>query len=188
MTPDRTSGHGGAPHRVRPEKAKQVESLRARLAGAAAAILADYRGLNVAELTQLRTRLREAGADLKVVKNTLLQRAAHSLGLEGLDSFLQGPTAVVFTGTDPVAPARVLVEFIRQMRKLEVKGGLVEGRVLTADGIRRLADLPSRSQLLALAAGVLRAPLAGLVGAAAGPPRALLSVLEQLGRSRQQAA
>jgi large subunit ribosomal protein L10 len=182
------SGHRVATHVVRPEKVQQVETLRTRLAHAPAAILADYRGLNVAELAQLRARLRETGADLKVVKNTLFQRAAQSLGIDGLVPFLQGPTAVVFAADDPVAPARVLVDFIRQMRKLEIKGGLVEGRVLSADGIRRLADLPARPQLLAAAAGAVRAPLAGLAGVTAGLPRALLSAVEQIRRAREQAA
>ncbi|MDR7611968.1 MAG: 50S ribosomal protein L10 [Armatimonadota bacterium] len=188
MTPERTSGHRVATYVVRPEKVQQVEALRARLADASAAILTDYRGLNTAEITALRGRLREAGADLKVVKNTLFQRAAQSLGIPDLAPFLQGPTAVVFAGDDPVAPARVLVDFIRQMRKLEIKGGLVEGRILTAEGVRRLADLPSRSQLLAMAAGALRAPLAGLAGVTAGLPRALVSVVEQIRRAREQAA
>ncbi len=188
MAPTKTSEHRAATHVVRPEKVHQVEAFRSRLLDAAAAILTDYRGLNVGELSQLRARLREVGADLKVVKNTLFQRAADSLGREELAPFLQGPTAVVFAAADPVAPARVLVEFVRQMRKLEIKGGWVEGRVLTAEGIRRLADLPPRPQLLAAAAGSLRSPLAGLVGALAGLPRALLSAVEQIRRAREQAA
>lgn len=172
---------------ARPEKTKQVEELRHRLKQAAAAILTDFRGLNVAEISQLRSKLREAGAEYKVVKNTLLERAAESLGIKGLKPFLEGPTAVAFSREDPVSPARALQEYIRQMRKLEVKGGLVEGRVLTASQIKALADLPSRAHLLAAAVGTMMAPLAGLAGALTGLQRNLVYALDQIRRQKEAA-
>jgi len=180
--------HRDATHIARPQKVQDVETLRRLLAGAAAAILTDFRGLNVGEIAQLRSRLREAGVDYKVVKNTLLQRAAQSLGVEGLAPFLQGPTAVAFSRTDPVAPAKILLEYIRQMRKLEVKGGLVEGRIMTADQLKSLADLPSRAQLLAAAVGSIQAPLAGLAGTLTGLQRNLVYALDQIRKQREQAA
>src|SRR5256886_16390819 len=118
-----------ATHVARPAKVQEVEALRERLGQAAAAILTDFRGLNVREIAQLRSKLREAGVEYKVVKNTLLARAAQSVGVQGLAPLLQGPTAVAFSRTDPVGPAKLLLGDIRQKRKLEIKGGVVEGRV-----------------------------------------------------------
>lgn len=180
--------HRSATHVARPEKVQGVEALRGQLGSSAAAILTDFRGLNVGEIAQLRGKLREAGVEYKVVKNTLLQRAAQSLGVTGLEPFLQGPTAVAFSRTDPVGPARILLEYIRQMRKLEVKGGLVEGRIMTASQIKSLADLPSRPQLLALALGSMRAPLVGLAGALTGLQRNLVYALDQIRKKQEQAA
>lgn len=173
---------------ARPEKVAQVEALEAWLRGAAAAILTDYRGLNVGELGQLRAKLREAGAEYRVVKNTLLQRAATALGIAGLDPYLEGPTAIAVSREDPVAPARALQEFIRQMRKLEVKGALVEGRVMTADEVRSLADLPGKPQLRARLLGALQSPAAGLVGVLQGVPRSLVVALEQIRKQKEAAA
>ena len=172
---------------VRPEKTKQVEELRHRLKQAAAAILTDFRGLNVAEISQLRSKLREAGAEYKVVKNTLLERAAESLGIKGLKPFLEGPTAVAFSREDPVSPARALQEYIRQMRKLQVKGGLVEGRVLTANQIKALAEMPAKPQMRARVLGTLQAPMYGLMGVLTGLQRNLVYALDQIRRQKEAA-
>ncbi len=177
-----------ATHVARPEKVQEVEALRARLGQAAAVILTDFRGLNVGELAQLRGKLRDAGVEFKVVKNTLLQRAAQSLGVQGLASFLQGPTAVAFSRTDPVGPAKMLLEYIRQMRKMEIKGGVIEGQVMTADQIKRLADLPSRSHLLSSVLGSMQAPLVGLVGVLTGLQRNLVYAVDQIRAKQEQAA
>jgi large subunit ribosomal protein L10 len=173
---------------ARPEKVAQVEAIEAWLRGAAAAILTDYRGLNVGELGQLRAKLREAGAEYRVVKNTLLQRAAESLGIAGLEPYLDGPTAIAVSREDPVAPARALQEFIRQMRKLEVKGALVEGRVMTADQVKSLAELPGKPQMRARMLGALQAPAAGLVGVLQGLQRNLVYALDQISKQKEAAA
>jgi len=173
---------------ARPKKVGQVESIRERLDDAAAAILTDFRGLNVGEISQLRSRLRAAGAEYKVVKNTLLERAAESLGIPGLKPYLQGPTAVAFSKRDPIAPARILAEYIRQMKKLEIKAGLVEGRVLTADQIKVLADLPSKNQLLAMALGNMKSPLAGIAGVLVALQRNLVYALDQIRQKQESAA
>jgi large subunit ribosomal protein L10 len=167
---------------------QEVDMLRERLGGAAAVILTDYRGLNVGEISQLRQKLRESGVEYKVVKNTLLQRAAQEIGVEGLSPHLQGPTAVAFSRRDPVAPAKILLDYIRQMRKLEIKAGLIEGRLMTTDQIKRLADLPAKAQLLAVALGAMKAPLTGLVGALAGLPRSVVYALDQIRRQKEAAA
>jgi large subunit ribosomal protein L10 len=165
---------------VRPEKVEAVEALRARLARARGVILTDYRGLTVPEMNQLRTRLREARVEYRVVKNRLLLRAARAAGIEGLESYLEGPTAAAFGYDDPVVAARVIQEFIRQMRKLETKGGIVEGRAVTPEQVRALADLPPRPVLLAQVVGGLQAPLGRLVGVLTGLQRNLVWVLAQV--------
>lgn len=172
---------------ARPEKVRQVESIRTWLRTAAAAILTDYRGLNVGEIAQLRGRLREAGTQYKVVKNTLLARAAEELGITGLEPYLEGPTAVAVSAADPIAPARVIQEYIRQMRKLEVKGGYVEGRVLSADQVKALAEMPSKPQMRAIALGALQAPLYGLAGVLTGLPRNLVYALSQIQKQKDAA-
>lgn len=174
--------------KARPDKVAQVEAIEAWLRDAAAAILTDYRGLNVGELVTLRAKLREAGAEYRVVKNTLLQRAAAALGIDGLDPYMEGPTAVAISREDPVAPARALQEFIRQMRKLEVKGALVEGRVLGADQVKALAELPGKAQVRAQVLGALQAPMYGLVGVLGGIQRKLVFALEQIRKQKEAAA
>lgn len=172
---------------ARPEKVQQVETIRAWLQQAAAAILTDYRGLNVRDLVQLRTKLREAGSDYRVVKNTLLQRAAEALGITGLEPYLEGPTAVAISRGDPVAPAKVLQEYIRQMRKLEVKGALVEGRVITAEQVKVLAEMPAKPQMQARLLGTLQSPLYGLAGVLVGLQRNLVYGLDQIRRQKEAA-
>lgn len=169
------------------EKAGQVDALRERLRHAVAAILTDFRGLNVREIVALRDRLREAGVEYKVVKNTLLERAAESLGIDGLAPYLEGPTAVAFSRDDPVSPARILYEYIRQMRKLEVKGGLVEGRILSAAEVKALAALPPKAQMLAMALGSLKSPMYGLAGVLVGLQRNLVYALDQIRQQREPA-
>ncbi|MGH2668213.1 MAG: 50S ribosomal protein L10, partial [bacterium] len=113
----------------RPEKVSEVEQLQKRLRGAAAVILTDFRGLTVGEITALRRKLREAGAEYRVVKNRLLAIAGKASAIDGLDPYLVGPTAAAFAATDPVAAAKAIQEFIRQTRKLVIKASVVEGRV-----------------------------------------------------------
>jgi large subunit ribosomal protein L10 len=172
---------------ARPEKVQQVETIRTWLRTAAAAILTDYRGLNVGEIAQLRGKLREAGTQYKVVKNTLLARAAEELGITGLEPYLEGPTAVAVSAEDPIAPARVIQEYIRQMRKLEVKGAYVEGRVLSADQVKALAEMPAKPQMRAMVLGALQGPLYGLAGVLTGLPRNLVYALSQIQKQKEAA-
>ena len=164
-----------------------MAAIREWLRSAAGAILTDYRGLNVAELAQLRGKLREAGAQYKVVKNTLVARAAAELGIRGLEPYLEGPTAVAISPCDPVAPARVIQEYIRQMRKLEVKGALVEGRVLSAGQVKALAEMPAKPQMRAMVVGAIQAPLYGLAGVLTGLQRNLVYALSQIQQQKEAA-
>lgn len=171
--------------RPRPDKVAEVTALEERLRSASVVILTDYRGLTVGELTALRSKLREASVDYRVTKNTLLSRAAERAGVPGLAPMLAGPTAVAFGRDDPGALARILQEFIRQYRKLEIKGGVVDGEVLGPEGIQALANLPSRPELLARVVGAIQAPLAGLLGVLAAPCRALVTALDALRQQRE---
>jgi large subunit ribosomal protein L10 len=145
--------------RIIQEKQQIVEEITAKLRESAATVLADYRGLNVAQVTELRRKLREAGIEFKVLKNTLIRRATANAELTDLDSVLTGPTAVAFGKDDVVAPAKILSEFAKQNEALKIKGGVVEGRVVGVDEIKALADLPSREGLLSMLLSVLQAPI-----------------------------
>jgi len=142
-------------------KKAQVESIVEALKGAATGVLVDYRGLSVEEDTQLRNKLREAGVKYFVVKNTLLRLAANQVGLEDLDSILNGPTALAIS-EDPVAPAKVIAEFAKENDKMEIKSGFMDGKVLTLAEIDQLAKTPSKETLIAKIMGSLNSPISGL--------------------------
>ena len=145
---------------ARPDKVAAVTEVRERLEGAAAAVLTEYRGLTVSDLARLRAELRAAGAEYRVVKNTLTRLATRDAGYDVPDEVLTGPTAVTFCAEDPVAAAKVLRAFSRQHPQLVVKGGILEGRVIDGAEAMRLADLASRDELLARLAAAMQAVLA----------------------------
>ncbi|MNP18124.1 50S ribosomal protein L10 [compost metagenome] len=144
--------------KVLEEKQQLVNDVTAKLQDSSCTVVADYRGLTVAQVTQLRKNLREAGVEFQVLKNTLVRRATAEANLTELDAVLTGPTAVAF-GKDVVAPAKVLVDFAKKNDKLQIKGGVVEGRVVNAAQLKALADLPSREGLLSMLLSVLQAPM-----------------------------
>ncbi|MDB4866986.1 MAG: ribosomal protein [Cohnella sp.] len=139
-------------------KQQAVEEIAAKLKESSTTVVTDYRGLNVAQVTELRKQLREAGVDFQVLKNSLVSRAAASVELGELESVLSGPTAVAF-GKDIVAPAKILNEFAKKNDALKIKGGVVEGRVVDQAQIQALANLPSREGLLSMLLSVLQAPM-----------------------------
>lgn len=147
---------------VRPDKAETVAELAEAFRGSAAAVLTEYRGLSVKQISELRRAL---GADTtySVVKNTLTTIAAKDAGLEGLDALLSGPTAVAFVKGDPVEAAKGLRDFAKANPVLVVKGGVMDGKALTADEVRKLADLESREVLLGKLAGAMLASLSQAV-------------------------
>lgn len=165
---------------VKPQLQKKIDAvdeLKVDFKEAQTAILADYRGVNVADITNLRTKLREANIKYKVAKNTLTKRAAHDVGIEGLDSFLEGPTAIAFS-TDPVTVAKILTEFAKSNKEFEIKTGLLEGKIINVDSIKALADLPSREVLLSRVLSGMMAPLNGMVNVLQGPIRNFAYALE----------
>jgi len=162
-----------------------VADIKDKLSRAKGAILVDYRGLTVEEVTALRKQFREAGVEYKVLKNTLIQLAAKELDLSELDQYLEGPTAVAFGYNDPVIPAKILTEFIKKTKKMEIKGGLVEGKVIDNSGVQYLSDLPSREVLLAKLLGSMNAPISGFVGVLGGTLRSLLYTLNAIKEQKE---
>ncbi|MBC7348258.1 MAG: 50S ribosomal protein L10, partial [Clostridia bacterium] len=152
----------------RADKEAIVAALRESLGKSEGVLFADYRGLKVSELTELRHRLRQAGAQFQVVKNTLTRLAVRGLGLEAAERYLVGPTAVALADKDVAAPARVLQEFARDHKALEIKGGLLGTQVLSLEEIKTLAELPPRDELLARVLGSLQSPLVGAAGVLQG--------------------
>jgi large subunit ribosomal protein L10 len=163
----------------RAEKVEQVELLTEKLRNARVAVLTDYRGLTVGQLQDLRGRLRAQDVEYRVVKNTLARRAALEAGHPDFQEQLKGPVAIAFGGEDVGAPPRLLAEFVRQTRlRLDIIGGLVEGRVLGPDQVRQVADLPPREVLVAQLLGTLQSPIAQLVGTIQAPVQQLVGLLE----------
>lgn len=158
-------------------KQQVVSELSGKLATAKAAFLADYRGLNVEKVTQLRRQLRDAGVDYQVVKNTLLRLACKGTEVECLAEHLAGPTAIAIAGNDPVAPAKILAEFAKGNEAFALKVGALGGKLISLEEIKALAELPSREELLAKALGSLKAPVSNFVGVLAAVPRSLVQVL-----------
>ena len=154
----------------RAEKVAVVNEVRAKFSAAGAAVLTEYRGLNVASISQLRRQLREAGGEYKIYKNTLVRFATRDLGLE-IDELLTGPTAIAFVDGDAAAVAKTLRDYARTNPALVVKGGLLGTKALSADEVRALAELPSREVLLSQIAGALAAPMQQFAGLLQALPR-----------------
>ncbi|MCG7410647.1 50S ribosomal protein L10 [Paenibacillus sp. ACRRX] len=140
-------------------KQQAVTEIAGKLRESVTTVVADYRGLSVAQVTELRKQLREAGIEFQVLKNTLVRRATAAAEFTELDEALTGPTAIAFSREDAVAPAKILNDFAKKNEALEIKGGIVEGRVVDVDQIKALAALPSRDGLLSMLLSVLQAPV-----------------------------
>ncbi|HEU4397646.1 MAG TPA: 50S ribosomal protein L10 [Actinomycetota bacterium] len=158
----------------------EVEAIKDRLEGSVAALLTDYRGLNVKELFELRASLRGSSTEYRVLKNTLTSLAVREAGYQDLVPLLQGPTAVAFVHGDPVQAAKDLAEFARTHPALVVKGGVLDGKVLAADEVRRLATLESREVLLARLAGMVQASLQQTASLLAAPLRQVATMTSAL--------
>jgi large subunit ribosomal protein L10 len=164
----------------RREKEIVVQELIEKFSDSKSAVLTDYRGLNVAEVTELRAKLREAGVEYKVVKNTLAYLAAKETGYEDIKEYLSGPTAIAFSTEDPVAPAKVLSEFAKDHENLEIKSGFLSGDILDVEEIKALADIPPREVLLAQIARGMKAPISGLVYSLKYPINGLVYALNAI--------
>ena len=166
------------PRARKEQKAEQVELLSEKLKKAKVAVLTDYRGLTVSQIQELRGKLRSGDVEYRIVKNTLARRAAEAAGVPALQSELEGPVAIAFGYDDLSLPSKLINEFVRSTRlKVDVKGGLVEGRVFSPEQVKQLADLPSRETLIAQLLGTLQSPVGQLVAIMQTPHQQLLGVL-----------
>ena len=150
--------------KVRPDKVATVDEVKSRVDASSTAVVTEYRGMTVAQISSLRRQLRSIGADYKVFKNTLVLRAISGTAVESLGEFLHGPTAIAFVDGDVSAVAKTLRDFARETPTLIVKGGVADGKALTLKDLAALADLPSRDVLLAQFAGLLASPLRTMAG------------------------
>ncbi len=172
---------------AREEKAKIVESLKENFSSSQGTVVTDYRGLDVAQVTELRAKLREAGVEYKVIKNTLAKIAVKNTEYSDISEHLQGPTAVAFSKEDPVAPAKIIYNFSKENKELEIKAGILEDKVIDFDGVKALADLPSRDELLGQVVAAFQSPISGFVNVMQANTRDFVNVLNAIKDKKEEA-
>ena len=171
----------------KPEKESAVAEFKQRLQENEVAVISKYVGITVAQVTELRRKMRESGIEYKVYKNTLAAIALKEMGLEAAAKYMDGPTAWAFS-KDPAAPAKILKDFSKLVDKVAMCGGVVSGKVVGPDSMKALADLPSVDQLRAQVVGVIAMPLRNLVGALSALPRDLANVVDQIRKQKEEGA
>jgi large subunit ribosomal protein L10 len=163
-----------------------VSEIREKLEKAKSAVLIDYIGLTVQEVTELRNRSRAAGIEYKVLKNTMISRAADMIGISGLEN-LSGPTAVAFSYTDPTAGAKIILDYQKKTRKTKIKLGLLGKTMISAEDVADLSKIPSKEVLIAQLMSVLNGPARGFVTVLSGPARGLVTALNAIKNQKESA-
>ncbi len=176
-----------ASEKILERKKKIVQELVEKINSASTGILVDYKGLTVQEDTELRNELRKAEVEYKVIKNTMLRFAANETNLEDLEPFLHGTTSLAISYDDLIAPAKVLNDFAKKNNKLEIKAGFIEGKIVSIEEIKELAELPSKEVLIAKALGGLNAPITGFVNVLNANLRGLAIALNAIAEQKAQA-
>mgnify|MGYP000892855326 CR=1 FL=1 len=175
--------------KVLEEKKAMVAALAEKLKNASSGVLVDYKGINVADDTKLRADMRKAGVEYAVYKNTLIRLAAQQAGLEGLDSYLNGTTALAISLTDVVAPAKLVSEYAKKIQgKFEIKAGFVEGKIVDAKEVGNLAELPSKEVLISRVLAGFNAPISGFVNVLNANLRGLAVALNAIREKKESEA
>jgi len=170
---------------VRPEKENAVAMIAEKLSDSTGVYLADYKGLDVEEINDLRNQLREASVEFKVVKNTLARISVNNVGFEELLKYLDGPTAMAFCLADPIIGAKILSEFQKKNDKLDLKACIFEGQVYDQDRIKEIAQLPGKEQILAQTVGTIAGPLRNMVNVIHALLSATVNVLDQIKKQKE---
>lgn len=168
------------------KKTETVDYLKKALENAKLAIVSDYQGTTVSELTGLRREIQKAGGDLTIAKNTLIKKSIEGTNIaEQLDNLLLGPTALVYTDGDPVPVSKALIETVKKLKKTKIKGGILEGKKISENELKAVAELPSKEVLIAKMLGSLNAPAQNIVYALSGVSRNLVYVLDAVRKQKE---